>query len=194
MTQEMLDNLIKAEGGYKYIRVEKDKGGDTFAGISKRANPDWEGWNSLHYYKPNMPLPQNVIDNLKPLVKELYRRNYWEAASLDDNCFADDSEEMVELKTLLFNVSVLSGPRIAIFALQNSLGGIEADGIMGPKTRDAMNDQRLTFNADDPNNSLESLQRGIVLTMINRFVRICLNDRSQDRFLLGWTKRMLELT
>ena len=198
MTQEMLNKLIEAEGGWKFIRVPHDKGGDTFAGISKRANPRWEGWGILNKYEPNTDLPEEVVTELKPLVNFLYKTNYWETVHLDDSIYGEfgDHAEIEELKVLLFHISVLSGPRIAIFALQNALGGIAADGLWGPNTREKLATELglfANYNNQEENNNIECLQRGIILTMINRFVRICLNDRSQDRFLLGWAKRMLEL-
>ena len=40
---------IAKEGGYKLINSSKkgDRGGRTYAGISERANPKWEGWKII---------------------------------------------------------------------------------------------------------------------------------------------------
>ena len=198
MSDEIFEKLIKAEGGYVYTQIENDKGGKTFAGISQRSNPDWEGWNKLKYVKANKKVDEVLIATLRPLVKELYRVRYWNAAHLNDKIFDefDETNELNDLKNMIFHISVLSGPKIAIYCLQNSLGEIEADGLWGPKTREKLGRELslyANYNLEDENNNIECIQRGIALSIINRFVKICDNDRSQEKFLRGWIKRFLKL-
>ena len=198
MKQELLDKLIEAEGGYKLINIKNDKGGRTFAGISYRSNPDWVGWKELEYFQENKEITQNVIDKLKPFVRQLYKERYWDTVHLNDDVFDEFPyhEEITDLKNILFHISVLSGPKVAIYCLQNALGKISVDGIWGPNTREKLANELSSFtnyNNEDENNNLESLQRGIALTIISRFVRIVQNDRSQNKFLLGWISRFLKL-
>ena len=198
MSDEIFNKLIEAEGGYKFIEVEDDKGGKTFAGISQKSNPDWQGWKTLQDYQPNKPLSENIIEYLKPLVKQLYRERYWKSAALDDEIFQQFNQEgeIIELKNMIFHISVLSGPRVAMFCLQNALGKIEPDGLYGPQTRERLGQELSLYSSyfvDEENNNLECIQRGMALTVINRFIKITDNDSSQRKFLRGWIKRFLKL-
>ena len=197
MTQEILDKLIIAEGGYKLTNVKNDRGGETYAGISKRANPYWEGWATLDGCHPNEDVPEEIVNALKPLVRDLYFEKYWKAAGLNKAIWVDYQTytEVAELQELLFHISVLSGSKISIYCLQNSLGGISVDGIWGPKTAEKLHKELEDFisQTEKENNNIECISRGIALVMINRFVRIVQNDRSQGKFLLGWCARFLKL-
>ena len=42
-----------AEGGY--VNDPDDKGGETYKGISRKANPDWDGWISIDQIKKAHP-------------------------------------------------------------------------------------------------------------------------------------------
>lgn len=200
MNQEVLDRLIEAEGGYKYIQIKDDKGGRTFAGISHRSNPDWIGWAYLDSCKPNNPVPVDSIKKLKPLVKKLYDEKYWVKANLSSAVFTGkDYSELNDLKEMLFHISVLSGPRVAIYCLQNAIG-VRPDGIWGERTMAALQSeisyferQRDNGNYIANNDNLECIQRGVALNVINRFVRIVDNDSTQAKFLKGWIKRSLNL-
>lgn len=67
----------KFEGGYVYD--PDDNGGETYAGISRRANPKWLGWKTIDSAKKKSGFPKNLADNavLKQQVKTLYKTNYW---------------------------------------------------------------------------------------------------------------------
>ena len=38
------EKTLLAEGGYKLTDVANDKGGQTYAGITRRDHPAWQGW------------------------------------------------------------------------------------------------------------------------------------------------------
>lgn len=67
------------EGGYVYD--PDDNGGETYAGISRKANPKWAGWKTIDAAKKKYgsgfknKLASDVV--LKQQVKTLYRNNYW---------------------------------------------------------------------------------------------------------------------
>jgi len=67
----------KFEGGYVYD--PDDNGGETYAGISRKANPRWLGWKTIDLAKKKSGFPKNLADNavLKQQVKTLYKTNYW---------------------------------------------------------------------------------------------------------------------
>lgn len=67
----------KFEGGYVYD--PDDNGGETYAGISRKANPSWAGWKTVDAAKKKGNFPKSLQNNatLKLQVQELYRTKYW---------------------------------------------------------------------------------------------------------------------
>ena len=55
--------LEVAEGGY--VNDPDDKGGETYKGISRKANPNWAGWISIDQIK------KLILLLLKVFLKEL---------------------------------------------------------------------------------------------------------------------------
>ncbi|MCP4746894.1 MAG: N-acetylmuramidase, partial [Desulfobacteraceae bacterium] len=71
------EEMIKNEGGYKLHRVSGDRGGLTYAGISRKYHPNWPGWSYID---------NGEIDNadLTGQVKQFYRRQFWEKIKGDE--------------------------------------------------------------------------------------------------------------
>ena len=67
----------KFEGGY--VDDPNDRGGETYAGISRRAHPKWAGWVTIDGAKKEKNFPKNLSSNvvLQQQVRTLYRNNYW---------------------------------------------------------------------------------------------------------------------
>ena len=66
----------KNEGGY--ANVSGDTGGETYAGISRKWFPKWDGWAIVD---KNKPLRHNQIikdDKLKSMVKSFYKKEFWD--------------------------------------------------------------------------------------------------------------------
>ena len=158
-----IEPLIEAEGGYRLINVSGDRGGLTYAGISERSNPNWEGWDLLANGTP--PLGQMV-----KAVHRRYKSNYWDPIRGDKI----DNDDIAEL---LFSASVLSGSKRAVMLAQQSVE-VTIDGAIGPNTIKAIND----CNPD-------IFEARFALARINRYRTICNRDRSQVKFLLGWLNR-----
>ena len=57
--------VMEYEGGY--VNHPNDPGGETYKGISRRAHPNWKGWQLIDQKKP---VPEQ-------LVQEFYYNNYW---------------------------------------------------------------------------------------------------------------------
>ena len=63
------------EGGYS--NNAKDKGGETYKGISRQFYPNWKGWQFI--YKKVKPISRNtVFPELEQSVKDFYKKNFWE--------------------------------------------------------------------------------------------------------------------
>lgn len=71
MFMDSYSNLRKWEGNYSYL--PDDKGGETYAGISRNYNPNWDGWEILDQYKKDSVVCWNVyIDAIEPCVIDYY--------------------------------------------------------------------------------------------------------------------------
>ena len=90
--EKHIEKLIVKEGGYKLINVKNDRGGQTYAGIARNFNPEWDGWD---YVDSGQPVPKSA-------VHAYYKRNYWDALKLDD-VRSDATAEV------MFSCCVLSG-------------------------------------------------------------------------------------
>lgn len=78
--------LEAAEGGY--VNDPDDNGGETYKGISRKANPDWVGWISIDQIKKSHPNTFKSIlkrtPELEKKVQDLYKDKYWDCFELDD--------------------------------------------------------------------------------------------------------------
>lgn len=75
-----------AEGSYCFD--PDDAGGETYKGISRRANPNWDGWISIDDIKKFHPTTFKDIlkktPELEKKVQDLYKDKYWDCFNLDD--------------------------------------------------------------------------------------------------------------
>lgn len=84
------DKLILAEGGY--VNDPDDAGGETYLGISRKANPQWRGWVYIdEVKKANKNASNSKLtsilksnDNITKSAKRLYKNMYWDIIDLDD--------------------------------------------------------------------------------------------------------------
>lgn len=130
--------LAPHEGGYlsaKMAEEKDDKGGETYRGIARNFNRDWEGWKIIDAYKAKYGIPKwnSIIPDAKlnNLVKERSRKNYWDAHN-----FGQIKNQSVAnaLADFTFN----SGPGNAVVLVQRLLG-LKADGVAGKMTLEAIN-------------------------------------------------------
>jgi lysozyme family protein len=103
---QCFDKLISHEGGY--VNDQRDPGGETKYGISKRSYPQ-------------VDIKALTLE----AAKEIYKRDYWDRAQCDKLPPA--------LAYLLFDAAVNSGIGQAIRLLQRALH-LADDGILGPLT------------------------------------------------------------
>ena len=112
--------LLKHEGGY--VNHPRDPGGMTNLGVTKRVYEAWVG----------RKVDEAAMRALTPDdVAPIYRANYWDAV------WGDHLPSGVDFS--VFDWAVNSGPPRAIKALQRIVGSV-SDGIMGPKTMQAVMD------------------------------------------------------
>lgn len=154
-----VEQCIKLEGGYKLHNVAGDRGGSTFAGISRKHWPNWTGWMEIDAGRQ----PDAAQ------VRAFYFAEFWTKHRLD---LVRDQD----LAECIF-LAAVNGGGAAIKVLQVALG-CTPDGVVGPKTM-------IAINAADP----KHLMLTFTLGKIARYRDICMKDRSQVKFLLGWINR-----
>lgn len=121
--EKALELVLKNEGGY--VNDPNDNGGETYKGISRRANPQWSGWKIIDGYKKKYKDFKKKLDSdneLQKCVKSLYRSNYWNPIKGDDLVHQDMAEEM-------FDAAVNFGITKAIKLAQKTVG-FEQSGVM----------------------------------------------------------------
>lgn len=160
----VFSSTLKREGGYKLTVVPDDKGGMTYAGISRKSNPGWHGW----LFVDRGETPPTA------LVRALYREKYWDPLRLDEVVNQRVAESIYEF-------GFVAGLKVSA-KLAQIVVGVEPDGAIGSKTLAALN------GMSNPDLFLARF----TIAKIARYRDIVMADRSQAKFLLGWLNRALE--
>jgi len=138
--RKAFDAIINGFEG-KYSNDKDDPGGETYKGIARNMNKDFEGWGIIDSQRGNRNFPEVLEgDNLLQLyVLNFYKKNYW------DKFMGDKLGESTGLE--MFDQSVNLGTRRAVEHLQRSLNilnnrqqfypDIKVDGAMGNQSFDA---------------------------------------------------------
>ena len=159
-TDQILDDLIRREGGYVHDPV--DRGGPTKYGITQRTLRAWRGQSVT---------AADVRRLTRDEARAIYRRRYVDApgfATLPD-----------PLRAQVIDDAVLSGPRHAVKDLQRAIGRVTVDGQLGPQTRAALRQQ-----------GVAGVHARLLQVRAARIGRIVQRDSTQARFLTGWLTRI----
>lgn len=184
------------EGGY--VNDPDDRGGETAFGIARKYNPDWEGWEKIDRLKrriKSFSLLKTTIDNdaeLQRLADELYKARYFTPLRLQqvEQIIADE----------LYDSAVNLGVGAAARSFQKSLNlfnlnqklypDLKADGVIGDQTISAY-DAYISTSRWKSRNRLVLAKA--LIKWINYFqmdVYYKANGTDQEKFILGWTKRV----
>jgi len=158
---DLVFNHILDREGTQFTDIPEDRGGPTKFGITQASLADYLG----------RPASKEDVKNMTQFTaKEIYRRNYWNVIRGDEIihpvfciCFMDQA--------------VNRGPASATRQIQRQLK-LDPDGVVGPKTLkaiNAQNDKQVSFK--------------FICDTQNRYCDICVNDKSQIKFLNGWINR-----
>lgn len=157
------EKMIVAEGGYRLTDIHGDRGGQTYAGISRKYHPKWQGWAFID--RAETP-PSD-------LVRGFYRENFWEP-------IRGDSIMRQDIADSVFSFAVNAGVGISIKLMQVVVGATP-DGNVGEKTL-------MALNSADP----IAFRYAFALAKIARYRDIVQRDKSQIKFLMGWINRTLK--
>jgi lysozyme family protein len=168
-----------------YSNDKDDAGGETCLGIARRSNPEWGGWPLIGAYKNKPGFPANLKEAhaiLDSLAMTLYKKKYWDVLRLDE---VKNTAIAIEL----FDISINQGPGVAATFLQRVLNvfnrnekdyaDLIVDGMVGNRTITVLNmhrhPQRILL-------ALNCLQGA-------RYISICENNKTQEKFMNGWIER-----
>jgi len=160
------EKMIRHEGGYLLHEVDGDRGGMTYAGIARKFHPAWTGWASIDSKDMDNP-------KLTQMVRNFYLDAFWLSI------FGDEIDSQPVADTI-FDFAVNAGSRTAV-KLAQIVAGTTPDGVMGPKTVEAV-------NGIEPDKFIMAY----AIAKVARYAGICKRDASQKKFLLGWINRTLE--
>lgn len=170
----ILDKIIELEGGYILTEHTGDKGGQTYAGISRAANGDWVGWDVIDR---DGGIDKNP-EKLKKMVADLYEERYWKPLKCDHIASK-------EVARTIFSAGVLSGVSTSARLTQMTLG-LEADGVIGSVTIERLAKIK-TGTAEEA-----LFEARFALARIARYSRIVEKDQSQAKWLRGWINRAIK--
>lgn len=158
------------EGGY--VNDSADKGGETYGGIARNFHANWLGWSVIDQIKRDNGgkiVRYARFPQLNESVKSFFK-NMWDKINMSEV----DSQNVANI---IFDFYVNS-ENSAAKAIQRIVG-VEADGVIGPKTITAINRQKP-----------ESLFSSILAYREDFYRNIVKRDPSQARFLNGWLNRL----
>lgn len=129
-------HTARNEGGY--ANNPKDKGGETYAGISRKNWPNWGGWRFIDGIKQQHGTTADIINKyagaseiVQSLVKEFYKTNFWYPLGLS---MVNDQQ----LANNVYDFAVNAGVTTSAKRLQRA-AGVRDDGIIGNQTLRAVN-------------------------------------------------------
>lgn len=160
----IIKRILIHEGGY--CDVKGDTGGETYCGISRVNNPNWDGWKIIDAQKLvyNQKLPE-----LENNVYQFYYSKYWLKNGL--HLINDYS-----LQYIIFDWVINSG----IFAIKKvqEIVSAKPDGKLGLITAKLINE----YNSEHLFNIIKHAR-------INFYYEIA-KKGSNAKFLNGWLKRV----
>ncbi len=117
------DKTMKHEG--KYADNPNDRGGETYAGISRKFHPNWSGWIHIDLCKNGFTFPNNIdYSVLLPDIKSFYYENYWNKIRLNEiKHFGTQAK--------LFDIAVNCGNSKAVEILQTAINFLNVKGFLG---------------------------------------------------------------
>ena len=158
--EQAFQRLMKDEG-FVLTNDPVDRGGQTYAGISRKNHPKWVGWK---FVDAGDTPPTD-------LVREFYREKFWGKVHGD----TISSQRVAEV---FFGQFVNMG--LPAIQLAQECVGVIADGKVGGKTLAALH------KLDE-----ETFLMRFALANIARYHAIGMRDKTQRRFWPGWIRRGL---
>lgn len=162
MIEDIITDVLKAEGWDKYTNDPDDRGGPTKWGITLKAWQDYRGeWSRV--------TADDVKNISEPQARDFYEEKY---------IVGPKFHLLPEMLTpMVVDCAVNHGVTRAAKWVQEAVGAT-VDGKIGPKTIQASQAA-----------SVASTYLKICATRVRFYGEIVSNDRSQAKFIAGWNNR-----
>jgi lysozyme family protein len=167
--KKLIGVVLSHEGGYVFD--EKDPGGETYMGISRKNHPKWAGWVFVDFEKANKKMKRNDYINcdvLNGLALLFYYVRFYKPLNIQGL----DIEKQLNI----FDFAVNAGKNRAI-KLAQKIAGVKQDGIIGNVTRRAI-------DIDDDFVSCYKLERKLF------YISLSNKKPALKKFLNGWLMRV----
>lgn len=193
-----LNRTLGHEGVYN--NDPRDRGGETYKGISRRFFPDWPGWQIVDYHAARNENKYDLMHALSAdvelsfYVRELYYSEFFEPLNLDQ------FDEPIAYE--LFDTAVNQGKGTAGRYLQNALNllnnnekyysDLSTDGAIGAATLKAYRAFMLTANfaGRSKSRNINALLKTINGLQFQKYTQIVEADPGQEVFFYGWLNRV----
>ncbi len=163
--EKALEKVLQLEGGLKLHKNPTEQA-ETYAGIYRKAYPNWEGWAYIDKGE-NPPFK---------LINDFYYENFYKP-------FENIPNEAI--RDLLFEFAVNASVRTATKLLQKVVGA-KPDGILGEKTLQKLNEY-LTEKFE------ENFIKDFTLARIAFYTGLAnKNPKKYGLYLRGWINRSLK--
>lgn len=184
--EEAYDITLGNEGGYD--NDPDDAGGETYKGLTRKYESDWDGWEIIDAAKnePNFPKNLETNEELQASIRTLYKKKYWDA-------FWGDQIPNQKIANELFDSGVNMGTGRVIKFLQTGLNvlnkngklypDIEEDGGFGTNTLNALKSYLKTDTA-----SLLYKVMNVLQGM--HYIEYAKKDPIQEKYMRGWMGRV----
>ncbi len=165
-----IEIMLRNEGGY--VNDPSDAGGETYAGISRRAHPDWPGWEIVDNEERTF---NEQIPELESDLQKFYQTHYWDIVCGDQLTDIDGA-----LAMHVFDMGVNAGARRSIKILQEIVESTP-DGVIGPNTMQCIRDCDF------------SVVNSFIYARKLYYTNIA-EHRNNEKFLKCWLKRVKHCT
>ena len=158
------------------LHTNKTETGYTFMGIYQKAHPHLSMWKKIdevvakHSKLSDASRELYVDAGLLEEVKMFYKKNFWDRMRLDEI-----KEQHIANEMFVFGVNAGCGRAVRLAQI---LVGTVADGLIGPKTIEAIN----AYDTDEFDREFDSEE-------IKYYEAIVSNNPEKKIFLNGWKNR-----
>lgn len=179
------EKVVKANEG-NYANTAGDTGGETYRGISRVYNPQWQGWGIIDAYKKQVkrPLRNNELiknNTLEVLISDFYFANFYNAVKAES---IKNESVALTIYDHALGVAPDDATKFAQRVLNANFGyKLAVDGRMGGNTLNAINAVDAKKFFDLYNEAREAHYR-----------KRAVNVADQKQFLNSWLGRLKKLT